>query len=42
MATLDWVLDGIFPARAAAQFGQAQFHWGKPPPAAVPNKTTRM
>jgi hypothetical protein len=25
------------PARKPAQFGQLQFHWGKPPPAADPS-----
>jgi hypothetical protein len=25
------------PARNPAQFGQLQFHWGKPPPAADPS-----
>lgn len=26
----------IVPLRTPAQFGQLQFHWGKPPPAAEP------
>lgn len=41
-ATLDCVRVGIFPARAARQLSQAQFHWGNPPPAAVPSSRTRI
>src|SRR4030095_8504937 len=36
MAMLDCVCGVIFPVRAAAQFAQAQFHCGRPPPAALP------
>ena len=37
IATELWLITGMVPARASAQFGQAQFHWGKPPPAAAPS-----
>src|SRR5712692_873597 len=30
------------PSRSRRQFAQAQFHWGKPPPAAEPRILTRM
>jgi hypothetical protein len=30
------------PSRAPRQFGQLQFHWGKPPPAADPSTRTHM
>src|SRR5262245_5358430 len=42
-ATLSWVrgLAAIAPSRAPRQFGQPQFHCGKPPPAADPNTLTR-
>src|SRR5450631_2041623 len=30
------------PMRSARQFGQAQFHWGNPPPAAEPRTFTRI
>ncbi len=30
------------PRRNALQFGQLQFHWGKPPPAAEPRIFTRI
>src|ERR1700693_6530577 len=35
----DWVraLARSVPARYPLQFGQLQFHWGKPPPAADPS-----
>jgi hypothetical protein len=42
IAVLDCVRGAIFPARAARQFSQAQFHWGNPPPAAVPSSRTRI
>src|SRR5258708_3913178 len=42
IATLDWVRRGMEPARAAAQLRQAQFHWGNPPPAALPMRQTRI
>src|ERR1700722_13189292 len=29
-------------SRATRQVGHQQFHWGKPPPAAVPRRMTRM
>src|ERR1700730_6638788 len=32
----------IVPKRKALQFGQLQFHWGKPPPAAEPRTLTRI
>jgi hypothetical protein len=31
---------GREPSRTARQFGQLQFHWGKPPPAADPSTRT--
>src|SRR5216684_7354633 len=30
------------PLRRPLQFGQQQFHWGKPPPAAEPRTLTRI
>ena len=35
----DWVRERAWsvPARKPLQFGQLQFHWGKPPPAADPS-----
>ncbi len=44
MATWVWVraLPWKVPARTARQLGQAQFHWGNPPPAAEPRIFTRM
>src|SRR5260370_20754383 len=30
------------PLRRPLQFGQPQFHWGKPPPAAEPRTLTRI
>jgi hypothetical protein len=36
IAMLDCVCGSIFPSRVATQFAQAQFHCGKPPPAALP------
>jgi len=42
MAMLDCVCGAILPARAAAQFAQAQFHCGKPPPAALPRMWMRI
>ncbi len=43
-AAEDWVrgLAAGSPARARAQLPQAQFHWGKPPPAADPRMMIRM
>src|SRR6516165_892411 len=35
-------LPGNVPARSERQLGQAQFHWGKPPPAAEPRILTCM
>ncbi len=42
IAMLDCVCGAILPARAAAQFAQAQFHCGKPPPAALPRMWMRI
>src|SRR4030095_6189621 len=42
MAMLDCVCGVIFPVRAAAQFAQAQFHCGRPPPAALPRIWMRI
>ena len=42
MAMLDCVCGVILPARAAAQFAQAQFHCGRPPPAALPRIWMRI
>jgi len=42
MAMLDCVCDAILPARAATQFAQAQFHCGRPPPAALPRIRMRI
>src|SRR5206468_8923774 len=42
MAMLDCVCGAIFPARAAVQFAQAQFHCGRPPPAALPRIWMRI
>ena len=39
---LDCVCESIFPARAATQFTQAQFHCGRPPPAALPRIWIRI
>ena len=39
---LDCVCGVIFPVRAAAQFTQAQFHCGRPPPAALPRIWMRI
>ena len=39
---LDCVWESIFPARAATQFTQAQFHCGRPPPAALPRMWIRI
>src|SRR5580704_15428175 len=43
-ATDDWVrgVTRVEPARASRQFEQLQFHWGSPPPAAVPKRMIRM
>jgi hypothetical protein len=38
----DCVCGAIFLARAATQFTQAQFHCGKPPPAALPRIWMRI
>jgi len=35
-------LSEAFPERTARQLGQAQFHCGKPPPAAAPNTLIRI
>src|SRR4029077_12461094 len=42
MAMLDCVCEAIFPVREATQLGQAQFHCGKPPPAALPRMWMRI
>ena len=42
MAMLDCVCGVILPVRAAAQFAQAQFHCGRPPPAALPRIWMRI
>ena len=42
MAMLDCVCGVIFPVRAAVQFAQAQFHCGRPPPAALPRIWMRI
>ena len=42
MAMLDCVCAVIFPVRAAVQFAQAQFHCGRPPPAALPRIWMRI
>ncbi|GGT40240.1 hypothetical protein GCM10010254_70150 [Streptomyces chromofuscus] len=39
-AAASWVREGSLPSRAAAHGVQPQFHRGKPPPAAVPSRTT--
>ena len=39
---LDCVCGVIFPVRAAEQFAQAQFHCGRPPPAALPRIWMRI
>src|SRR5579883_1180119 len=39
-ASEDWVSGGRRPARARWQLRQAQFHWGTPPPAAMPRRRT--
>src|SRR6266404_1846893 len=43
-ATWAWVRGQAFtvPLRRPLQLGQAQFHWGKPPPAAEPRTLTRI
>ena len=43
-ATCAWerTLPGNLPLRTSWQFGHAQFHWGKPPPAAEPRIFTYM
>lgn len=42
MAMLDCVCGVIFPALAAVQFAHAQFHCGRPPPAALPRIWMRI
>jgi hypothetical protein len=42
IAMLDCVCDSIVRVRAAAQLAQAQFHCGKPPPAALPRTWMRI
>jgi hypothetical protein len=42
IAMLDCVCGAIFPIRAATQLVHAQFHWGKPPPAALPRIWIRI
>ncbi len=42
IAILDCVCGAILPARVATQFAQAQFHWGRPPPAALPRMWIRI
>ena len=42
MAMLDCVCGVIFPVRTAVQFAQAQFHCGRPPPAALPRIWMRI
>ena len=42
IAMLDCVCGAILPVRAATQFAQAQFHWGRPPPAALPRIWMRI
>jgi hypothetical protein len=42
IAMLDCVRESIIPVRAATQFPQAQFHWGKPPPAPLPRIWIRI
>jgi len=42
MAMLDCVCGEIFPARAAVQLAHAQFHCGRPPPAALPRIWMRI
>jgi hypothetical protein len=42
IAMLDCVCGSIFPARAATQFTQAQFHCGRPPPAPLPRIWIRI
>src|SRR5204863_2934855 len=41
-AMLDRVCGAILPERAATQFAQAQFHCGRPPPAALPRIRMRI
>ena len=41
-AILDWLCGLMFPVRAATQLAQAQFHCGKPPPAALPRMWMRI
>jgi hypothetical protein len=42
IAMPDCVCGAIFPVRAALQFAQAQFHCGRPPPAALPRIRMRI
>ena len=42
IAILDCVCGAILPVRAATQFAHAQFHWGRPPPAALPRIWIRI
>src|SRR5436190_11685493 len=42
IAMQDCVCGAILPVRAATQFAQAQFHWGRPPPAALPRIWMRI
>jgi len=42
IAILDCVCGAIFPLRAATQLAHAQFHCGKPPPAALPRIWMRI
>jgi hypothetical protein len=42
IAMLDCVCGSIVRVRAAAQLAQAQFHWGKAPPAALPRTWIRI
>src|SRR6266566_1060091 len=42
IAMLDCVCGAILPVRAATQFAHAQFHWGRPPPAALPRIWMRI
>src|SRR5436189_5707277 len=42
IAMLDCVCGAILPVRAATQFAQAQFHCGRPPPAALPRIWMRI
>ena len=42
IAIQDCVCEAILPVRAATQFAQAQFHWGRPPPAVLPRMWMRI